>query len=47
MKNNKVVYVGSWVCRKCDRNSKCTECSYYEKLLRQEHSESKLERRVS
>jgi hypothetical protein len=36
MKDSKVVYVGKWICRKCDRNSKCIECDYYEKLLEQE-----------
>jgi len=36
MKNSKVVYVEKWICRKCDRNSKCTECEYYGKLLDQD-----------
>jgi primosomal protein N' len=47
MKNSKVVYVGKWICKECDRNSKCTECDYYEKLIRQEHSKNELERKLA
>jgi len=44
--DRKVIYVAKWICRKCNRNSDCTECQYYEKFLEQSKKEDVVDRKV-